>query len=39
MILREWHKNGQLMSESNYKDDVIQSKKCWDEEGNKIECD
>ena len=31
-----WHENGQLRYERNYKDHELLSKKCYDENGNKI---
>ena len=36
---REWYENGQLQYERNYKDHELLSKKCYDENGNKIICD
>jgi len=36
---RTWHFNGRLISEANFTEGNLISKKCWDEEGNKIECD
>ena len=36
---RTWHFNGRLISEANFTEGNFLSKKCWDEEGNKIECD
>lgn len=33
-----WYDNGQLSSETNYKDGLKVSAKCWDEDGNEIEC-
>ena len=41
-VFKVWHRSsvgGQLRYEFNYKDGEIISKKCWDEEGNKIECE
>ena len=35
---KEWYENGQLKSEEDYKDDIVISKKCWDENGNEIKC-
>ena len=37
----EWkfyYENGELKKEGNYKNDKLISKKCWDEDGNEIEC-
>ena len=34
-----YYKNGQLKSEENYINGEIISKKCWDEDGNEIECE
>lgn len=36
---RTWHFNGQLISEANFTEGNFISKKCWDKEGNVIECD
>ena len=36
---RTWHFNGRLISEANFTEGNFISKKCWDEEGQKIECD
>jgi hypothetical protein len=37
---KSYHKeNGQLKYESNYKDGELISKKCWDEDGNEIDCE
>ena len=41
-VYKRWYDNGQLDLEYNYKDgkkdgDII-SEKCWDEEGNEIDC-
>ena len=36
---RTWHFNGRLISAANFTEGNLISKKCWDEEGNKIECD
>ena len=33
-----WYENGQLKSEWSYKDGELISEKCWDEEGNEIDC-
>ena len=35
---RWWYENGQLWYEANYKDGELISEKCWDEDGNEIEC-
>ena len=37
--IKEYHENGQLRSEGNYKDGLVISKTCWDENGNEIECE
>ena len=37
-LWKKWYKNGQLQYEKNYKDGEIIFEKCWDEEGNEIEC-
>ena len=37
-IYKSYYENGQLKSEENYKDDTVISQKCWDEDGNEIEC-
>ena len=34
----EWHENGQKAYEGTFKDGENISKKCWDEDGNEIEC-
>ena len=34
-----YYYNGQLKSESNIKDDQLISMKCWDEDGNEIDCE
>ena len=36
---RGWHENGQLRAEANFKDGERISKKCWDKDGNEIDCD
>ena len=33
-----WYDNGQKEFEKTYKDGVIISSKCWDEDGNEIQC-
>ena len=33
-----WHENGQKESERTYKDGELISSKCWDEDGNEMEC-
>tara|TARA_B100000767_G_C19687373_1_gene502406 strand:+ start:623 stop:1201 length:579 start_codon:yes stop_codon:yes gene_type:complete len=39
-IWKTYHKeNGQLKYESNYKNGELISQKCWDVEGNKIDCE
>jgi antitoxin component YwqK of YwqJK toxin-antitoxin module len=35
---RRWYENGQLMFESIYSNDKLISQKCWDENGQIIEC-
>ena len=37
-LFREWSADGQLLSEENYKDGVLISEKCWDWDGNEVEC-
>ncbi len=38
-LYRKWYLwNGQLESEENYKEGELISKKCWDQNGNQIEC-
>tara|TARA_Y100001954_G_scaffold233277_1_gene286274 strand:- start:707 stop:1228 length:522 start_codon:yes stop_codon:yes gene_type:complete len=37
-LQKDWYTNGQLKSEMNYKNDLIISEKCWDEEGDEKEC-
>ena len=34
-----WHENGQKSGEATYKDGAVISSKCWDEDGNEIDCD
>ena len=38
-IWTSWYDNGQKMKEGSYKDGEEISSKCWDEDGNEIECD
>ena len=38
-IWKKWYKNDQLQYEKNYKDGEIIFEKCWDEDGNEIECE
>ena len=38
-LYRVWYENGQMQYERNYKDGKLISKKCYDEDGNKIICD
>jgi len=38
-LCRSWYLNGQLVTEGNYKDGKLISEKCWDEEGNEIDCE
>jgi len=33
-----WHENGQKRSETTFKDGELISGKCWDEDGNEIDC-
>ena len=38
-LCRKWYQwNGQLKEERNYKDGEVVSQKCWDENGNQIDC-
>jgi antitoxin component YwqK of YwqJK toxin-antitoxin module len=37
-LTRDWYRNGQLEYEANFKDGELISKKCWDEDGNEINC-
>ena len=37
-LTRWWNENGQLMIEGNYKDGNLLSEKCWDKDGNEIQC-
>jgi len=37
-LTRYWHENGQLIYEGNYKNGVLISEKCFNEDGNEIEC-
>ena len=37
-LLRMWHKGGKIVFERNYKDGEIISEKCYDMDGNEIEC-
>ena len=34
----DWHDNGQKVYEGTYKDGEKISSKCWDENGNEMEC-
>ena len=34
-----WYENGQKWKERTYKDGELISEKCWDEDGNEIDCD
>ncbi len=36
---KTYHENGQKKEEGTWKDDELISSKCWDEDGNKKECD
>ena len=38
-IWKGWYENGQLHYEINFKEDERISQKCWDEDGNEIECE
>jgi len=38
-IIRVWYKNGQLRGEANFKDGVLISEKCYDEDGKVIDCE
>ena len=33
-----WYENGQKWKERTYKDGELFSEKCWDEDGNEIDC-
>jgi antitoxin component YwqK of YwqJK toxin-antitoxin module len=35
----DWYDNGQKRREGTYKDGAVISSKCWDEDGNEIDCD
>ena len=37
-LYKSWYENGQLMNEHIYKDGNCVNAKCWDEDGNEIEC-
>jgi antitoxin component YwqK of YwqJK toxin-antitoxin module len=37
-VTRKFHTNGSLSIEITYKKNNIIEKKCWDNQGNKIEC-
>ena len=37
-LQKEWHHNGQLEREEDFKEGYGISFKCWDEDGNQIEC-
>jgi antitoxin component YwqK of YwqJK toxin-antitoxin module len=37
-VVRSWYYNGQLEYEHSYKNGEIIFEKCWDEDGNEIEC-
>ncbi len=34
-----WYPNGQKSGKTLYEDGVVISSKCWDEDGNEIDCD
>ena len=36
---KSWYEDGQLMNEHIYKGGNCVNAKCWDEDGNEIECD
>jgi len=38
-ISKTYHKNGKTSSKSKYKDNLLISKRCWDENGRKINCE
>jgi len=38
-LSRFWYENGQLAYQGNYNNGAFISEKCWDEEGNEIECE
>ena len=37
-LSKVWNENGHLEQELNYLDGIVINGKCWDEDGNKIEC-
>ena len=37
-LQRSWYNNGVLRKESNFKDGELLNSKCWDEQGNEVEC-
>ena len=38
-LSKTYHKNGKISSKSKYKDNLLISKRCWDENGRKINCE
>lgn len=38
-LSKTYHKNGKISSKLKYKDNVLVSKRCWDENGKKISCE
>ncbi len=36
---RHWYENGQLRAKGNFKDGMLISQTCWDEDGNEFDCD
>jgi antitoxin component YwqK of YwqJK toxin-antitoxin module len=36
--LTYWYENGQKESEWTYKDGILFFNKCWDEDGNEMDC-
>ena len=38
-LWKEYYDNGQLASYKSYKEGELISNKCWDEEGNEIDCE
>ena len=37
-ILKTYHENGQMSRENSWKNNKVVSEKCWDENGNEIDC-
>ena len=38
-VWKHYYENGQFRMEENYKEGELISNKCWDEEGNEIDCE